>query len=574
MKRSKVEVHLTLRLRFLQALLLLAAIVLLWRLVNLNTAKSDFLKEQGHARFLRDVEIAANRGTITDRNGEVVAVSTPVESIWVNPQQLQPQDQRHYPALAALLEIDRQRLTDLIARRSDKTFVYLKRHLSPAIAARIVELGIEGLYTQREYHRYYPMAEIASHVVGFTDIDDRGQEGLELLLNERLQGKSGLKRVIRDRLGRTIENVESLEEVEAGEDIRLTLDRRIQYLAYRELKAAVQLHEAKGGMAIVYDSDSGEVLAMVNQPAYNPNNRSQLTADALRNRAVTDIFEPGSTMKPFTVAAALESGLFSSSSTVDTAPGYLRLANFTIRDARNYGVIDLATVIKKSSNVGASKIAMTLDREQMWRLFDGFGFGWSSGSRFPGEQSGNLPPHYQWQSIRQATISYGYGLSTTLMQLTRAYGALAAEGRLSQVTFLADETMPSRRVVSAAVARSVVTMMSHVTDEGGTARLARIEGYQIAGKTGTVRKLDTEGYNEENYLALFAGMAPANDPKLVMITVIDQPDSGDYYGGVVAAPVFAKVMGGALRLLNIPPDDVEADSSLQLTGLKPPELAP
>ncbi len=567
MKPSELQRTQLLRLRLLQLTLLAAAFSLIWRIISLNTAEGEFLKEQGNARFLRDMEMVANRGTITDRNGEVLAVSAPVESIWLNPQQLKVRDQPLYPRLAQLLGMESRELNQILNDRKDRSFVYLKRHVAPDLAEQITHLGIEGLYTQREYHRYYPMGEVAAHVVGFTNIDDEGQEGIELMFNDELRGKSGLKRVIRDRLGRVVENVEALSDPEPGKSIRLSLDRRIQYLAYRELKSAVTLHGAKGGMAVVLDSYSGEILAMVNQPAYNPNNRIGIDVDALRNRALTDTFEPGSTMKPFTIAAALESGKFSANTPIETSPGYMRLASFTIRDARDYGTIDLTTIIKKSSNVGAGKIALALDREQMWQVLDRFGFGLVSGTGFPGERTGNLQPFQLWQSVRQATIGYGYGISVTALQLTRAYGALAADGRLSQLSLLANTKPVSRRVVKREVARQVVAMIEQVTERGGTAMSARVDGYRIGGKTGTVRKLDAGGYNEEQYLGLFAGIAPVSNPRLVMVTIIDQPESGDYYGGVVAAPVFAKVMTGALRLLNIPPDGVEPNSEMQLVHL-------
>ncbi|MCW8982768.1 MAG: penicillin-binding transpeptidase domain-containing protein [Gammaproteobacteria bacterium] len=561
------------RLYFVQAVLLIGAAALLWRMATLNTEQSEFLKGEGDARALRVVEIPAHRGVITDRNGEPLAISTPIESVWANPKVLISQQER-LPALARATGISLKRLKRKLTDNSGRGFIYLKRHVSPDVAEKVAKLDINGVDLQREYRRYYPMGEVASHVVGFTNIDDRGQEGAELMMDEQLRGISGSKRVIKDLYGRIVENVERISPAMNGENIQLSIDKRVQYLAYRELKATVQRHQAKGGSAVVLDTQTGEVLAMVNQPSYNPNNRRQLTSSALRNRAVTDVMEPGSTMKPFTIAAALESGLFKPDSIIETSPGRLKLAGFTIRDFRDYGTIDVTTVMQKSSNVGMSKIAMALDSGDMWGMLSGLGFGYDSGSHFPGESSGRLKSFQQWRKVEQATIGYGYGLSATPLQLARAYAAIAADGVVHPVSFIKyqeGDAIPGERVIQSDVAHAVRKMMETVTQTGGTGTKAQVAGYRVAGKTGTVRKAANGGYDDENYLAIFAGMAPASDPRLVMVSLIDQPQSGEYYGGAVAGPLFSKVMAGALRLLDIPPDDL-GQQQPALTASGPPLL--
>lgn len=572
---SKQTSYLRYRLLFVQTTMLCAAIALLWKMFDINLNQRRFLQGEGDARYLRDMAIPAHRGAIVDRNGEVLAVSTPVDSIWANPLEILDKgdvravnDWQRRATLAKILGISTHELSQRIQDRAGRQFVYLKRHASPDLAQMVAELKLTGIYLQREYRRYYPTGEIFSHVVGFTDIDDKGQEGIELMLDEKLQGTPGSKRVIRDRLGRTIENVASISDPQSGMDLQLSLDKRVQYLAYRELKATVKRHKAKGGSAVILDTLSGEILAMVNQPGFNPNNRRGFKRNLLRNRAVTDIFEPGSTMKPFTIAAALESGHYAPTTPIDTNPGFLKLAGFTIRDHRNYEILDLAGIIQKSSNVGASKIALSLEPSEFWAHLANLGLGAETGSGFPGEQSGTLSTFHEWRKTKQATISYGYGLSTTLLQLTRAYGVLAAGGVLKPVTFIkGGDEIQDIRVFTSEVTSEVVKMMQRVVENGGTGTRASVAGYHIAGKTGTVRKISGGAYGDEDYLALFAGIAPATRPRLAMVIVIDQPDSGDYYGGVVAAPLFSKVMTGALRLLDIAPDAIKPGSGLQLAEL-------
>lgn len=537
----------------------IAAVALLWRAVDLQVFNRDFLQEQGDARHLRQVAIAAHRGVIMDRNGEPLAISTPVDSVWVNPKLFVEAGDR-WSELAGLLGMSTRAVSKLVESRSGREFVYIRRHIAPERADRIRERRIPGVFLQREYRRYYPTGEVSAHVLGFTDIDDQGLEGAELQFDEWLRGMPGAKRVLKDRLGRTVKDVESLRPPEPGRPLRLSIDRRLQYLAYRELKAAVLRHGARSGSAVLLDAKSGEVLAMVNQPAYNPNSLEDRGGARARNRAVTDVFEPGSTIKPFTIAAALESGRFSPHSRIDTNPGFLRFGADTVRDHRNYGLIDVATVLKKSSNVGASLMALALDPRRHVRLLSQAGFGTPTGSGFPGEVAGTLPYRSHWSDIERATLSYGYGISVTPLQLAYAYTLFANDGLLKPVTFVADggRDLEPVRVLSRHTARQVRAMLEGVVTEGGTGTRAAVPGYRIAGKTGTAHKAGSGGYAEDRYLALFAGIAPASDPRLVMAVVIDEPSVDEYYGGLVAAPVFSRVMAGALRLLNVPPDDLDS----------------
>jgi len=430
-------------------------------------------------------------------------------------------------------------------------------------------LGLPGVNLQREYRRYYPAGEVTAHVVGFTNIDDRGQEGLELAYDEWLRGTPGSKRVLRDRLGRVVRNVEQIRKPEPGRDLTLSLDRRIQYLAYRELKRAVFHHQARSGSLVILDVHTGEVLAMVNQPSFNPNDRRQFLPAQTRNRAVTDVFEPGSTIKPFTIAAALLSGRYRPNTLIDTSPGHYRLGRAVIRDDRDYGRINLTTVIQKSSNVGASKIALSLPDELLYRVQDSFGFGAVTGSGFPGEVGGLINDAGHWRRIEKATVAYGYGISVTALQLVRAYAALADDGRLHPVSFLrVTSPEPARRVLPARVARQIRRMLEAVVADGGTGTRARIAGYRVAGKTGTVKKAVAGGYSEDRYVSVFAGFAPASHPRLAMVVIVNEPRDGIYYGGLVAAPVFSRVMAGALRMLGVAPDAAPAHP-LRLAAVGP-----
>jgi cell division protein FtsI (penicillin-binding protein 3) len=546
----------SMRLTFLLALLVLIVLALVWRAVDLQVRNRDFLQDQGDARHLRALTMPAHRGMITDRNGEPLAISTPVDSVWANPKELALERERWRP-LARLLGMDVAELRDRIMQRADREFVYLKRHVDPALAQRVMALEIPGVSLQREYRRYYPLGEVAAHLVGFTNIDDAGQEGIELAYENWLRGTSGSKWVLKDRLGHVVENVAGISEPDPGKDLALSIDNRIQYLAYRELKAAVQLHRARSGSAVVLDVATGEVVAMVNQPSYNPNNREGKRGELLRNRAVTDLFEPGSTVKPFTVAAALESGKYHPGTYIDTAPGFYKIGRHLVRDNHNYGYIDITTVIEKSSNVGSSKIALALEPARMWKIFSGVGFGQPTGGSFPGEVTGLLPDYRGWKEIERATLSFGYGLSVTPLQLTLAYAVLGDKGRLKPVSFVpVGDTVESRVVMSEKTAAEVVRMMETVVSEQGTANLAKVAGYRVAGKTGTVQKLGAEGYSDQHYVAVFAGVAPASNPRLAMVVVINEPRGEEYYGGLVAAPVFSRVMTGALRVLGMLPDEL------------------
>ena len=552
------------------AVLLAAGLVMAWRATDLTLNHREFLQREGDARILRVVDIPAARGVLRDRNGELLAVSTPVQSVWAQPAELAGA-REHWPALARALEVSVGHIRDRAAAGQGREFVYLRRHVEPAVAQEVAALGVPGVAMEREYRRFYPAGEVAAHVVGFTDVDDTGSEGMELVLDSRLQGTAGSKRVIRDRLGRVVENVESIRAPVAGEDIVLSIDLRIQYLAHRELKAARQRHRARAGSVVVLDVRTGEVLAMVNQPAYNPNKRADRVSARVRNRAVTDLFEPGSTIKPFTVLAGLASGRFGAGSTIDTAPGLLRVGRHTVRDLRDYGVIDLETLMKKSSNVGASRIALAVAPETLWRVFDGVGFGLATGSAFPGEADGILTDFRDWGDIHRATLSYGYGLSVTALQLARAYGVIASDGGLRPVSF-ERRTGPvaATPVVEPRHARQVRRMLEAVVDTGGTGGRAQIPGYRVAGKTGTVKKSTAGGYAEDRYLALFAGLAPVSAPRLVVLAVMDEPRSEDYYGGLVSAPLFSRVMGGALRILGVAPDDLEPTPRRLMANLEPP----
>jgi len=556
MREKAKIIEFPMRRWFLLSLYTFCMAGLLFRAVDLQVLNKEFLQNHGDARALRVVKISAHRGMITDRNGESLAISTPVNSIWAVPRKVMAADAK-LDQLAEYLHMDEKELSSMLKDRIGRQFVYLKRHVAPALAEQVMLLDIPGISLQREYRRYYPAGEVTSHVLGFTNIDDSGQEGMELAYDSWLKGSPGSKRVLKDRLGRIIENIESITTPDPGNHLVLAIDRRVQYLAYRELKSAVNHHKARAGTLVMLDVKTGEIIAMVGQPSYNPNNRTGLKSGHYRNRALTDVFEPGSTLKPFTIATALESGLYDLKSTIDTHPGFFKVGDHTIRDHRDYGVIDLATVIKKSSNIGASKIALSLEPLDFWSTLTKVGFGQATGSGFPGESSGYLNPYNNWSEVEQATMSFGYGISTTALQLAQAYMPFATDGMMLPVSFLkVTEPVAASRVFSAGVARQVRTMLESVVQKGGTGNRAFIEGYRVAGKTGTVHKTIVGGYSEDRYLSLFAGMAPASNPRLIAVVIIDEPKGDQYYGGLVAAPVFSNVMAGALRLLDIPPDNL------------------
>ncbi len=546
------------RASLVMAFFALAAASLVARAVYLQVLDKDFLNHQADTRHLRTESISAHRGTILDRNGEPLAISTPVDSIWVNPAEFASAIDQ-IPQLAKALQLKPETLMRRITRSMEKEFLYLKRHLNPSAAQRVMALKLPGINVQREYRRYYPASEVTGHLVGFTNIDDQGQEGLELAMNYWLEGEPGAKRVLKDRLGRSIENVESIRPPHHGKDLRASIDLRLQYLAYRTLKAAVKSHNARSGSVVILDVKTGEVLAMVNQPTYNPNDRSQFVAQRYRNRAITDIFEPGSSIKPLIVAAALESGQYRPSSVVDTSPGYIQVGAKPIKDPRNLGRISLTTILARSSNVGISKLGLTLQPDLLWETMTAFGLGEMTTSGFPGESAGMLSHHSNWREISQATISYGYGVSVTALQLAQAYAAIGNDGVMKPVSlFAVDDSTAGQRVVSEDTAVAVRRMLEEVVRPGGTGVKASVEGYRVAGKTGTALKSAPGGYSQDKYFSIFAGLAPASDPRLATVVVIDEPTGELYYGSDVAAPVFADVMAESLRLLAVPPDAMPA----------------
>lgn len=536
----------------------LVASTLVARAVHLQVLDKDFLNRQADTRHLRTEKISAHRGMITDRNGEPLAISTPVDSIWANPKELASAVDR-VPKLAAALGIDADLLIRRITRSMDKEFIYLKRHLSPARAQEVLALKLPGVSVQREYRRYYPAGEVTGHLIGFTDIDDEGQEGLELAFNHWLAGESGAKRVLKDRLGRSVENVESIRPPHHGKELRSSIDLRIQYLAYRALKAAIRSYDAASGSIVVLDVKTGEVLAIVNQPSYNPNDRAQYSAARYRNRAITDIFEPGSSIKPLIIAAALESGQYRPSSIIDTSPGYVTIGAKKIEDHRNLGRISLTTILARSSNVGVTKLAMSLAPDQLWSTLTNFGLGTMTASGFPGESAGLLTHYDHWQDISQATLGYGYGVSVTPLQLAQAYAIFGNQGRMQPVSLILIENPgDGEQVISADTAAAVKRMLEEVVKPGGTGTKAAVPGYRIAGKTGTAWKSGIGGYSQDKYFSIFAGLAPASEPRLAAVVIIDEPGGELYYGSDVAAPVFSEIMAESLRLLAIPPDALPA----------------
>ena len=532
---------------------------LIGRAFYLQIVEQEFLADQGDQRQIRTIETPAYRGAILDRHGSPLAISTPVDSVWVNPAEIL----LDLPALKSVVRklglVYRSTVASL-KQKADKEFIYLKRQLEPELAQSIAN-GVDGVYLQREYNRYYPAGEVVSHLVGFTDIDDKGQEGLELIYEDWLKAQPGERRVIRNRKGEVVEELAQVKPSRTGNDITTSIDMRLQYIAYRSLARAIQYHAARAGSAVLMDARNGEVLAMVNLPSYNPNQRKKMTASQQRNRALTDVFEPGSTIKPFTLAAALDRGKFNSKSLINTSPGWFMVKGSPIKDIRDYGKLDLASILRKSSNVGASRIALSLDRDELWQSFSDYGFGTASGVSFPAESSGYFRHYSEWQPLDHATMGFGYGVSVSLTQLARAYGMIANQGRELEVSLLKKDPQEireneiARHVMKSSTAEMLIKMMEEVVGPKGTAVEAAITGYRVAGKTGTAKKSIAGGYQEDDYIAVFSGMAPASDPRLVMAVMIDEPTQNGYYGGTVAAPVFREVMSNALRILDIAPDD-------------------
>lgn len=567
------------RFRFVYGMALVLFLVAGGRLFYLTVVDKAFLKNQGEIRAVRTESIPATRGMILDRRGEPLAVSTPTWTIVADPKALWRMKsdptlnlgpEQEINRLAEAMGVGRAWLQEKFEANKKRSFMYLRRQIAPHEADAIMAARVVGVSKTKEYKRFYPAGEVVSHVVGFTNIDDKGQEGVELAYDQALEGESGRRSYVKDLSGNIIHGIGVAETERPGENIELSIDLRLQYLAYRELKAAVNEHRATSASAVILDVKSGEILAMVNQPSYNPNDRSKLEYEELRNRAVIDLFEPGSTMKPFTISAALMSGQYTTETTINTSPGYLRFGRFTIRDATNYGEVDFEKLLIKSSNVGASKIALSLPQDAIWNMDYELGMGSPVGIGFPGEASGVLPSHPKWHPSEIATLSYGYGLSVSTLQLAQAYMTLANAGYRVPVTiFKQDTPADGKQVIPRKVAKDVVKMMEAVVQRG-SGKAAQIPGYRVAGKTGTVHKVGSKGYEYDQYIALFAGVAPASNPRLAMVVMINDPKGREYYGGEVAAPVFSRVMEGALTTLNIYPDLPEGLREVRLEPKKTP----
>jgi cell division protein FtsI (penicillin-binding protein 3) len=533
------------------AFFVIVTITLCARVVVLNIIDNDFLQDQGDARTIRIERINAHRGMIQDRRGKPLAISSPVVSLWANPQELLLAGEG-IDELAQKLGVSNQEFRAKLAKNKKRSFVYLRRHLPPSLANEILDLKTKGVYSEREYQRYYPGGEVTAHLVGFTNIDDRGQEGIELSFNEWLKGTPGKKKVLKNRYGDIVRDIMPLSEAQPGKNLELSVDLRIQYLAYRELKSAISYFNAEAGSVVILDVQTGEILALVNQPSYNPNNRTNLDLAAVRNRAVTDIFEPGSTVKPFTVAVALASGKYTKDSVVDTNPGFVKVGAKTIPDPVNYGELTLGGIIEKSSQVGITKLALSLDEYDIWGMFSAVGFGESTGIGLMGESSGFLPSHRRWKDVERATFAYGYGLQVTPVQLAASYLTIASGGLKRPLSLVGRSSVSDQRVMSKTIASELIAMLQRVA-ESGTGSKASMEAYSVAGKTGTARKVGNSGYDDTRHVAFFAGMTPAESPRLVGIVMIDEPNGNLYGGGAIAAPVFSRVMAGALRLLNVTP---------------------
>ncbi|MFK7731729.1 MAG: peptidoglycan D,D-transpeptidase FtsI family protein [Pseudomonadales bacterium] len=547
------------RYRVVLAVLAVLACILVFRLVGLQLAQGeggvDYLQRAGDARSLRTVQNAAHRGMISDRNGRPLAISTPVKSLWIEPKKIQAEK---VFVLAQALGLDVDKLSGKIAKNATKEFLYVARQLAPSKADEIMQFDINGLHAATEYKRYYPAADVSAHLLGFTDTDDRGVDGLEWTYNTMLSGKSGTKRVLKNRRGEIIQHIESVREVAHGEDLQLSIDLRLQYYAHKELKAAVEKFGAKSGSVVVLDVHSNEVLAMVNEPTFNPNERSTLDMETVRNRAVTDVFEPGSTMKPLAMIAALESGRYTPNTVIDTSPGYISVEGKLLADSSNYGQLDLTGILSKSSQVGTSKIALDLGGPAIRGVLQRFGLGQSLATGFPGESFGSLPDYTSWHPLHTVTMAYGYGVSATPLQLAQCYSILANKGLRKDVSLVrVSDPVYSERVVDEQLVTQINHMLAEATKQGGTGTRATTERYSVAGKTGTLHRLGKQGYEGDRYVAVFAGFAPAANPRLAAAVFIDDPGVGTYYGGEVAAPVFSRIVGESLRLLNVAPDALQ-----------------
>ncbi|MEX5665586.1 penicillin-binding protein 2 [Pseudomonas neuropathica] len=561
------------RFRLMVALLGVMVAAICWRIIDLQVVDRDFLKGQGDARSLRHIPIPAHRGLITDRNGEPLAVSTPVTTLWANAKEMQTAKEK-WPALAAALGQDPKALTERLEAQANKEFIYLVRGLTPEQGQSVLDLKVPGVYGIEEFRRFYPAGEVTAHMVGFTDIDDHGREGVELAYDEWLAGVPGKRQVIKDRRGRLIKDVQVTKNAKAGKPLALSIDLRLQYLANRELRNAIIENGAKAGSLVIMDVKTGEILAMVNQPTYNPNNRRNLQPAMMRNRAMIDVFEPGSTMKAISMAAAIETGRWKPSDTVEVYPGSLQIGKYTIKDvSKSEGpVLDLTGILINSSNVGMSKVAFDIGGETIFRLAQKVGLGQDTGLGFPGERVGNLPNYRDWRKAETATLSYGYGISVTAIQLVHAFSALANNGRLAPLTLIKTDKPPqTTQVLPEAVAKTLQGMLTQVIEAPRGVFRAQVPAYHVAGKSGTARKtsVGTKGYAENSYRSLFAGFGPMSDPRYAIVVVIDEPSKAGYFGGLVSAPVFSRVMSGTLRLMNVTPDNLPTTQQANATPVIP-----
>lgn len=549
------------RWRALLGIMLASLTILIGRAVYLQVLDKQFLKHQGDLRHVGIMPILAHRGRITDRYGETLAVSTPVKSLWVNPSEFLKADvpEDKLRAAAGYLGIKVEEFRRRVGDDDRRAFAYLKRKMSPDQADQVMQLGLPGIYVDREYKRYYPTGEVAAHLLGLTNIDGKGQEGMELAYDGTLRGIDGVRRAIHDGKRRIIEKIEEIRAPVSGQDLQLSIDARLQYVAHRELKSAVSRHRARSGSLVLMDARTGEVLAVANEPSFNPNSRGRVMPGISRNRAITDLFEPGSTMKPMAVACALELGLTHPRAIINTQGGTMYIGHNVVKDVHSYGVMDVTKVLQKSSNVGVSKIALSVPPRKFWAFYHNLGFGQPLETGFPGEARGRLSDYHGWSAFEQATLSFGYGVSTSVLQLTRAYASIANDGAMPMASLTRLEgDVETHRIMSPKTAASVRAMLEKVVSREGTAIQAAIPGYRVSGKTGTVKKLGARGYTTSKYIGVFAGMAPASNPRLVMVVMIDEPSAGEYYGGVVSAPVFSRVMQESLRILNIAPDQPDA----------------
>ncbi len=548
------------RFRVVLGLLALMVGAICWRIIDLQVVDRDFLKGQGDARSLRHIPIPAHRGLITDRNGEPLAVSTPVTTLWANPKEMQASKDR-WPQLAAALGQNPQQLSERLTQQANKEFIYLVRGLTPEQGQHVLDLKVPGVYGLEEFRRFYPAGDVTAHMVGFTDLDDHGREGVELAYDEWLAGVPGKRQVIKDRRGRLIKDIQVTKNAKAGKTLALSIDLRLQYLATRELRNAIAEQDAKAGSLVIMDVKTGEVLAMVNQPTYNPNNRRSMFPAAMRNRAIIDVFEPGSTVKPISMSAALQSGRWKPTDKVEVYPGSLQIGRYTIKDvSRSEGpILDLTGILINSSNVGMSKIAFDIGGEAIYRVMSQVGLGQYTGLGFPGERVGNLPNHREWRKAETATLSYGYGVSVTALQLVHAYAALANDGKMVPLSILKVDKAPDAvQAIPKETAETIQGMLQQVIEAPRGVFRAQVPFYHVAGKSGTARKatVGSKGYTENAYRSLFAGFGPMSDPRYAIVVVIDEPGKGGYFGGLVSAPVFSKVMSGTLRLMNVPPDNL------------------